>query len=67
MTVGVIVGLADVPSATPAQHEAVRSEHPLVAWYKSRPGAKPLPEDWALEMDEAVRPSDQELQVRPAR
>ena len=42
--------------------EATRPELPLLRWYQAQPNAPPLPEGWALTMDEAVRPSDAELQ-----
>ncbi|KAL1511295.1 hypothetical protein AB1Y20_006100 [Prymnesium parvum] len=44
------------------QHEAVKADHPLMRWFKAQGGA-PLEHGWALEMDEAVRPSDAELQA----
>ena len=42
--------------------EATRPELPLLRWYQAQHNAPPLPEGWALSMDEAVRPSDVELQ-----
>ena len=43
--------------------EAVRQEAPLHRWYMAQPQATPLRQRDALEMDDAVRPSQDELQT----
>ena len=50
--------------------EAARPEAPLRRWYEEklrdgegRDGAKPLKPGWALEMDDTLRPSHDELQL----
>ena len=43
--------------------EATRPELPLLRWYQAQPGAPPLPEGWALSMDDATRPGHLELQT----
>lgn len=43
--------------------EAVRPEAPMHRWYMAQPHATPLRQRDALEMDDAVRPSQDELQT----